>query len=92
MKNKRILSPRQAYLKSVKRDKIKVKVLQVSVLVAFLLAWELLTLTGVVDSFFTSSPSGIVKCFISLDKTDLLFHMGVTLYECLLGFALSTIV
>ncbi len=92
MNSKRLLSPREAYLRSIKKDKFSVVCWQVGILVGVLAFWELATLTGIVDSFFTSSPSGIVKCFISLVKGDLLLHIGVTLYECLLGFVISTLV
>lgn len=92
MKNKRLLSPRDAYLKGVRREKIKIRVIQVSVLTLLLCAWELLTRANIIDSFFFSSPSGIVSCFTSMAGGELWRHVGITLYECVVGFTISTLV
>lgn len=89
---KKLLSPRDRYLLSVKRDKRKILFIQLSVLVAFVVLWELLTYLEVVDAFFISSPSRIVKTFISMIGNDLTEHISITLLECIIGFAVSTAV
>ena len=79
------------YLKKVRDDKIKVRVWQFGILAAFLLLWELSTVFGWIDSFFVSSPSRIIITFCELIGTSLLPHIGITLLECLIGFAVSTL-
>ncbi len=89
---KKTFSPRELYLRGIKRDKLKILLIQIGFLVLFIGLWELLTATGVLDSFFISSPSRIATAFVSMLKGDLLHHIGVTLLECIIGFAVSTLV
>lgn len=91
MKNERLLSPRDAYLRAVRRDKIKIKVFQIAFLAIFLALWEALALIGAIDTFFFSSPLDIAKCFVSLVRGEIWRHIGITLYECILGFLISTV-
>jgi len=65
--------------------------MQITLLVVFLGLWELLASVGVIDAFFFSSPSRIYTTFISLIQTGTIWlHMGVTLYETILGFIIAT--
>ncbi len=89
---KKIPTPREAFLRSVKRDKIKILSIQIAVLVVFIGFWELSTALGWVDAFFVSSPSRIIKTLADLAKQDLWKHVGITLLECVLGFTISTLV
>lgn len=89
---KTALSPRALYLRRRKSEKAKILTLQISVLAAFLIVWEAGTRLGLIDAFFVSSPSRIVKTFFSMMKQDLMRHVGITLLECALGFAISTAV
>lgn len=85
-------SPARAlYLKKTRRNKVKIFVLQVSVLVVFIGLWELLAVTGVIDSFITSSPSRIIRTLSNLFSQQIMKHIGVTLLECILGFIISTV-
>lgn len=84
-------TPRALYLRKVKRDKVKVLTIQIAVLVAFIGLWELLAATGVIDPFFTSSPSRILKMLSQLVRQDIFKHIGITLLECVLGFIISTV-
>lgn len=88
-KNEALPVARKAYLKSLKKKKIQIVVIQIALLVLFVGLWQLLASTGVIDDFITSSPVRIVKTFFSLIKQDLLMHVGITLLECIIGFALS---
>ena len=81
---------RAAYLRSVRRDKVKVLSLQIAVLILFLGLWQLLASTGVIDDFITSSPIRIIKTLGTLIKQDLLKHVGITLLECIVGFVVSS--
>ena len=88
-KDKNLLSPHEKYLLGVRRDKMRVRIWQVSVLVAFIGLWELLTAVGAMDPFFMSSPSRIAVTFVQLMADDFMYHIGVTLLECIIGFAIS---
>lgn len=88
---KKVLPPRALYLKKARRNRIKILVIQLSVLVGFIGLWELLAATGVIDSFITSSPSRIAKTLSDLFSQDIMKHIGITLLECVLGFIISTV-
>ena len=90
MKQKTIPSPHQKYLLGVRRNKIVVKLWQFGILAAFIGLWELLTAVGVMDPFFMSSPSRIVVTFVDLCAAgDFFRHIGITLLETIIGFAIS---
>ena len=79
------------YVRKLKRDKFIVIFFRIFLLVAFFGLWELLTHYGVLDAFFISSPSRIVKQIITLAKTGELWqNTWITLYETLIGFAIAT--
>lgn len=81
----------EAFLKSLKRHRLIVRISRIFVLIAFLVLWEISSATGVIDSFIFSSPSQVILCFWSmvLDKSIFL-HIGITLYETLTSFLLVT--
>ena len=89
IKTKELPVARQLYLKKIRREKIKVAVLQAVILVAFLGLWQLLASTGVIDDFITSSPLRIAKMMTQLLSQDIFKHIGITLFECIIGFVLS---
>lgn len=91
MKNKVISKERKKYLNKVKRDNIIVIVTQIFILVGFLALWEILADSKVIDSFITSQPSRIIETFMNLGSNDLLKHIGVTVYETVVGFLVGTI-
>ncbi len=82
---------RKKYLKKVKIRKISIFVTQISILIIFIVAWELLARYGILDSFITSQPSRILNTFLNLSNNDLLNHLRITLIETLTGFSLGTI-
>ncbi len=85
------MNEREKYLRAVKLKKITVISVRVAILLTFILLWELFTFVGIMDSFFFSSPSRIIKLFIQMDKTELLRHVGITLFECICSFLISVI-
>lgn len=92
MKTKSISPMRDLYLRSIRREKILVISFRISLLIVFLLTWELLALFEIIDPFISSSPSRIFYTTIDLFKNNnLLYHIGVTLYETLLGFLITVI-
>ena len=81
---------RKQYLNKRKKEKILVLITQILILVAFLGIWELLANKGIIDSFITSKPSRIYQTFLNLSSNNLLKHIGVTVYETVVGFLLGT--
>lgn len=81
------------YLKKLKRKSLLVKLAQVGLLILIFGLWELLAHYKVIDPFLTSSPSRVVKSISNLYKSDALFvHLGATLSETVISFALSTFI
>ncbi len=93
MKNKIDYSPAHLdYLKGIKKKSILVNVARVFMLLCFLLVWELSARFAWINPFITSSPSRIAKTIAELYKNGSLFnHVGTTLWETLLGFALAVL-
>ena len=80
------------YLKKIKKDKAIVLSSQILLLVAIIGLWELFTAVGILDSFYFSSPSRIINTLGEMFATgDIWAHIGVTLYETLLGFIIATL-
>lgn len=79
------------YLVNKKKEKIKVIVIQVFVLISFILLWELLSIFNIIDSFLFSSPSSIIKLLIVYIKNGILFeHIYVSVVETVLGLIIGT--
>lgn len=93
MSNKEKASPEQtAYLKGVRRKKFRILLAQFLLLAILLGFWELAASVGWINSFITSQPSGVIKTIISLYSSgDLFRHVGVTVFETMVGFTLGTV-
>ena len=92
MNNKEIISKeRKEYLAKNKHKKIAITLTQIFILIAFLGLWEILANANIIDSFITSQPSRILETFMNLGSNDLLKHIGVTVYETVVGFLVGTI-
>lgn len=89
--NKLISEERKKYLKSIKRKKYLILLTQILILTTFLGIWEWMANKNIIDSFITSQPSRIFDTFMNLSSNDLLKHIGVTVYETIVGFLLGTI-
>ncbi|WP_196001586.1 ABC transporter permease [Clostridium sp. 1001271B_151109_B4] len=82
----------ELYLKKVKRDKWKVRIIRALILVAFIALWEIAAQLKWIDPFLTSSPSRIIKSLVSFINEGTLFrHIWVTCYETIIGFTLGTV-
>ena len=91
--NKLVVSEeRKKYLKNKRNKTILVLVTQILILVVFLAVWEILANKEIIDSFITSQPSRILQTFMNLQSNDLLMHVGVTVYETVVGFLLGTLI
>ena len=80
------------FLRKLRKDKTTVLVSQIAILIIFLGVWEMLGQLGLINTFITSSPSRIVGTLsLLLSSGDLWYHMGITLYETMMGFVIATI-
>lgn len=71
------------------RQKRKVRVLQISIFLLFIIAWETATRFDIIDPFVFSSPSRMLECFVALSADgSIYYHIGVTLFETFLSFLL----
>lgn len=89
--NKIVISKeRKQYLRKKRQKQFLVLLTQIAILVGFLVIWEVLANKKIIDSFITSQPSRIWNTFMNLSSNDLLKHIGVTVYETIVGFLLGT--
>jgi len=80
------------YLKKIKRKKIIITVFQILIISLFIIIWESLARTNLINTFLSSSPTEVIKTTINLFKTNNLFnHIWVTLYETLISFLIASI-
>ena len=86
-----ISEDRKMYLKQKKRRKFLITFTQISILLLFIILWEWLANTGVIDSFITSQPSRIWKTILNYQENELFYHIGITCLETIVGFLLGTV-
>lgn len=90
--NKQLISKeRKQYLKNKKYKRYMVLLTQVVILIGFLTIWEILANKKIIDSFIMSQPSRIWDTFMNLKSNDLMKHVGVTVYETVIGFSIGTV-
>ena len=83
------LTTQEAFLLNHRRHKHKILLLRTALLIFFLCIWELCARSGIIDSFFFSSPSMVVQCCIKMTADGTLFtNIGITLAETLISFFL----
>lgn len=82
-----------AYLQKVKRDRRKVFLGRLAIMIFFVLGWELAGRWGLIDPFIASQPSRIVNTVINLYREGQLFnHIGITMLENIVGFISGTLI
>lgn len=82
----------ELYLKKIKRENFLVVSLRIVILLLLIGLWELLAYLNIIDSFISSCPSKIFITIIELfAENNLLHHIGVTLYETLVGFFIAVL-
>lgn len=81
------------YLKKLKRERIIVRVLQITILALFIIIWQMLADHEMINTFITSSPRKMWSTIVTLHQSnDLYHHIWITTYETLLSFGLATII
>ena len=80
------------YLKNIKMESFKIRFLQISICVVFIILWEVCASLGFIDDFFVSKPSAIWNLFVKYVSNGELFrHLGISLYETLMGLFIGTL-
>lgn len=92
-KNTEMVSHQQLeYLKKVKKRKTLVRSTQIVILISFFVLWEVAAQYQWIDPFLFSQPSRMLLAMADMAKTGILWkHIGITLYETVVGFVLGTI-
>ena len=81
------------YLKKLKLSTIKVIIFQISILLLFLITWQLLSDYKIINTFLCSSPKKVIETIISLYKSnDLMIHIWITLKEIIISFGIGSII
>lgn len=86
MQKKNKSEERKRYLRKITVTKVSIFITQISLVILFIAVWEILANKGIIDSFITSQPSRMLKTFMNLSQNGLLEHLGVTVYETIVGF------
>lgn len=80
------------FLKKLKKDKNIIKFSRISILIIFLILWQLLADFNIINTFIFSSPKKVLETIINLYKQKNLFnHIWVTIYETIISFSIATI-
>ena len=83
----------QQFLRKKKREKRLILFSQIAIIVIFLVGWELLAKSHLVNTFLTSSPGNVISTFVSLHQTNGLYnHIWITVYETILSFTIATVI
>ncbi|MFV0238830.1 MAG: ABC transporter permease [Lacrimispora sphenoides] len=82
----------QEFIEKEKLHRRNVRVWRTMLVVLLLSLWELCARLGMINDFRFSSPSRVTICFLNMvvDKS-IFMHIGVTVMETLISFALVTI-
>ena len=80
------------YLKKIKRNNLLIKLTQFSILILFIIIWQLLSDYKIINPFIFSSPKKVIECLISLHSANNLYnHIFITVYETFISFLLGTL-
>lgn len=90
--NRKTPSTFNDYKKLVLKDKIMIITLRLLIVVGFFCIWELGANLGFFDVFLVSKPSAIWDLFLTyLQSGELMRHVGISVYETLLGLFIGTV-
>ena len=82
-----ILSAQETYILEHRKKHHFVTLWRILIFLCFLTMWELSAGLGWIDSFFFSSPSRVISCFVDMVADGSLFmHTGITLWETIFSF------
>ncbi len=79
------------FLKRRKKEKRIIRFFRVSIILTFILMWELFARLEIINTFLYSSPSLVCKTLFDLFKSgELLRHVGITLIEVFISFFVAS--
>lgn len=82
----------EQFKKTKKRQRQRILFIQLFILIALFITWEVTTHFRILDPLIFSSPSDVTKLFVSKVMDGTLFvHIFVTLFETVVGFVLGTL-
>jgi NitT/TauT family transport system permease protein len=84
-----ISESRKAFLRKQKSRRTWITVCRISILVLTVALWETLARLGIIDSFIMSQPTRILRTLANFQNNNLLMHIGVTVFETMVGFTLG---
>lgn len=77
------------YVRKIKRRQFLIRLYQILIFITFLFLWEYTAKHGIINDFIFCCPSKLFATFVSMLKDgSLLHHIGITLYETLIGFVI----
>ena len=80
------------YKLKLKKEKINIVIIQVSLVVLLFSLWELFAHVGVIDEFLFSSPSQIMSLLIeNIRSNEIFIHVAYSLFETLIALSIGTI-
>lgn len=80
------------YLIKKRKEKMLVIFIQIFLLIAFIMLWELLARFNIIDTFLFSKPSSIIKLLKTyIVSGELWKHVGISVIETLLGLIIGTL-
>ncbi|MEI3529507.1 MAG: ABC transporter permease [Bacilli bacterium] len=81
------------FLKKRRRKRLLIIAIQVIIVLAFIVIWQVLADLGIINTFISSSPKLMLKTLVSLHQDNNLYqHIAITIYETFLSFSLATII
>lgn len=87
--SKKELTTQEQFVKSHHKHHRQIASWRFLLFIGFLLIWEICADTGVIDSFFFSSPIRVCTLFVQMCMDGSIFyHIGITLWETVISFLL----
>ncbi len=81
------------YLRSIRINVFLIRFVQILIIVALIVFWQLAANFGLINTFISSSPKAIFQTIVNLYNDGSLFHhIWVTLYEVIVSFVLGTFI
>ena len=86
-------SMQDVYVKKELAELRFIRFARIFIFIGFLILWETLATTGIIDSFFYSSPSGIILLlYKKIMDFSIFYHIYITLLETIVSFLLINII
>ena len=84
-----VSAAQQKYVRKIKKNHILIRIYQLLIFICFLFVWEYTAKNGIINDFIFCCPSKLFTTMLDmLQDGSLLYHIGITLYETLLGFVI----